>query len=177
MIDFKINNNGELIFNEPEPFSKFKIDFRLSKYPIFNIQFFQEKEYIRTKYDNVFKITFNTNINLKDINDSNNKNVLDLEELKQRIMIHLRTEYNELLSSNLIGSNVYKYKHEDLLAETTINGITDTVTNELKTLFEDLKDKEIEVKVYPYKIDSPFYCQNLNIEIYINKEFIYNFNI
>ena len=177
MLDFKIDNNGELILNELEPFSKFNINFRISKYPIFNIKFLQEKEYIRSNHDNMFNIKFNTNTDLKDVNDSKNESVFNLEELKQRIIIHLRTERNELLSSNLIGSDIYTYKHKDLLAESTQQGISDTVTKELKTLFEDLKDKDIEVKVYPYKIDNPFYCQNLNVEIHIDKEFIYNFNL
>ena len=42
MIDFAINNKGDLTFDRYSPIDIFKLSFRTTKYPIFKIQFLQE---------------------------------------------------------------------------------------------------------------------------------------
>ena len=173
IIDLLINNQGDLILDKYRPLSKFKISFRQSKYPIFKIDFFQNTDYIRTD-NSSFKIQFKTT-NLVAHEDIMNPTIHDIEELKQRIMILLRTEYKELNNNNLIGSKLYTYKHEDILSESVKNGIIDTITEELKTIVDN--DTIIKVTVSPELIDGPFYCQNLNIYIFLNDNLVYNFNL
>lgn len=173
IIDFLINNQGDLIFDKYRSLSKFKIFFRQSKYPIFRIKFLQETDYIHSANSNNFKIRFKTTDLLSNENIINSV-IHNIEELKQRIMILLRTEYQEL-GNNLIGSKLYTYKHQDILSESVQNNIIDTVTKEINSIVDS--NTVVKVTVSPKKIDGPFYCQNLNIYIYLNEQLIYSFNL
>lgn len=42
MIDFAINNKGDLTFDRYSPINIFKLSFRTTKYPIFQIQFYKK---------------------------------------------------------------------------------------------------------------------------------------
>ena len=67
MIDFAINNKGDLTFDRYSPINIFKLSFRTTKYPIFQIQFLQEDQHIeRDIKDNCFVVKFiTTNLNDK----------------------------------------------------------------------------------------------------------------
>lgn len=173
MIDFAINNKGDLTFDRYSPINIFKLSFRTTKYPIFQIQFLQEDQHIeRDIKDNCFVVKFITT-NLNDKKHKQNKAIHNLDELRQRVMIALRTEENELTDSNLLGSKLYIYKHKDILSLDVQQGIIDTITNYLNNMLDGIYN--IEVKVIPKKIDNPFFCQNLSIYIFLNDELLYDF--
>lgn len=174
MIDFALNNKGDIVLERKNYIPKFKISFRQSMFPIFNLKFMQTSEYVRNDNKYNFCIKFKTSNNRDDGSDIINKSVLDKEELKQRIRILLRTEQNELLNKEDFGSKVYIYKHLDILADSTLQGIKQTILNELSNII-DTQTNILDVEVIPKIADGPFYCQNVNIYIYLNSELLFDF--
>lgn len=176
MIDFSIDNSGDLILERKNYIPKLNILFRKSSFPIFNLKFLQTVKTMDTTNNNNydFCINFKTYNNKDDGYDVVNRTVIDKEELKQRIRILLRTEQNELLNKEDFGSRIYTYKHLDILADSTITGIKQTVLNELSNII-DTESNTVDVEVIPKISNGPFYCQNINIYIYLNNELLYDF--
>lgn len=174
MIDFTLNNKGDIILERKDYIPKLKISFRRSLFPIFNLKFLQASEVVSNHYNYNLCVKFKVSNNRDDGNDVVNKSVIDKEELKQRIRILLRTEQNELLNKEDFGSKVYTYKHLDILADSTLQGIKRTVLNELSNII-DTETNTLDVEVIPKMTDGPFYCQNVNIYIYLNNELLFDF--
>lgn len=174
MIDFSIDNNGDITLERKDYIPKFKISFRRSSFPIFNLKFLQASEVSSNHSNYDLCVKFKVFNDRDDGNDVVNKSVIDKEELKQRIRILLRTEQNELLNKEDFGSKVYTYKHSDILADSTLQGIKQTVLNELNNII-DTETNVLDVEVIPKMADGPFYCQNVNIYIYLNNELLFNF--
>ena len=178
MIDFSINNQGDLYLANFDNLSKFKfrVLFHVSKYPVFKLSFLQGKENNLEYSNSAFTLKFRTSNQI--INkDLTNKAVISDEEIRQRIKILLRTEKDELLNKEGFGSQVYLYKHEDLLADSTIQGIQDTIEDELKNILDLSGDNKLEVKAIPKKANGAFYCQNINVYIIYNDELLYEFTL
>ena len=170
MIDFTLNNKGDITLERKDYIPKLKISFRRSLFPIFNLKFLQASEVVSNHYNYNLCIKFKASNNRDDGNDVVNKSVID----KQRIRILLRTEQNELLNKEDFGSKVYTYKHLDILADSTLQGIKQTVLNELSNII-DTETNTLDVEVIPKMTDGPFYCQNVNIYIYLNNELLFDF--
>lgn len=147
----------------------------MAHYPIFNLQLVQQREYIRKPQAADFKIKFVTTnqSTFKQIVNSNS--VIDTDELRQRVRMILRTEYGELAEKLDFGSEVYKYKHLDLFAEETLEGVKQAVVDAITPIIDE--DDNLEVDVIPKKGGGPFYCQNVNIYIYINEQMLYYFSL
>lgn len=174
MIDFTLNNKGDITLERKDYIPKLKISFRRSLFPIFNLKFLQASEVVSNHYNYNLCVKFKVSNNRDDGNDVVNKSVIDKEELKQRIRILLRTEQNELLNKEDFGSKVYTYKHLDILADSTLQGTKQTVLNELSNII-DTETNILDVEVIPKMTDGPFYCQNVNIYIYLNNELLFDF--
>ena len=171
MIDFKINNKGDLILSKQEEFPRMKIQWMNASFPVFRVQFFQGEEFPQMKHKDGFKLTFHTSNAL--INGKSKTNVVKgIEELKQRILVFLRTEYGEMLTKQDFGSQVSIMKHKTITDPSVLSTIEEIIKSELSDAVHDLN---VEVAAASY--EGPFYCQNVNVYIWQGKELLYEFNV
>lgn len=174
MIDLEIDNHGDICMNKKKTIKKLKVSFFISKYPVFKAIIRQQKEYdseadkfvadnTQGKINISFKIPEDTRGNLL------TENLHDEDELRQRITILFRTNKGELLSSlkEKFGSEINKYRHQDITLEETRNKIADLMKAELVGILEN---PSVEVE-HEY-IDSSFYNQNITAYIYDNEQLI-----
>lgn len=173
-VDFKIDNDGDLIFNNIPNNNKFMLKFNISDISQFRIKINSNPTQIMSKdMKKKFHICFKT----KNIDTSKNKcsaNIVSgIEEISQLIEIRLKTSEKEAGRESL-DSSLQKLKHtffvdsEDLFSriESAVKEkIDDIVTN---------ANVHVEYK----KGNGNFYCQNINIYIYNeNGILIYKYTI
>lgn len=116
MIDFKINDIGDISLKEQETIKPFRIDFNSGKSPKFKL-FFRVRSSSHSKYSNLenFKIDFSTNFKYKNQNKYV-ETVRGTEEKSQSIAIRLKTELNELQNFfNDFGCELARMRHQDLI--------------------------------------------------------------
>lgn len=114
MIDFKIDQLGDLTFSRQKKIDQLRINFNVAENPTLRIRF---KARTRQKgwSNNKLRIRFNTNY------EKFNENccvdvVRDDEELNQAIAIRIKTEYDELQNFfSEFGSEINRLRHSDLL--------------------------------------------------------------
>ena len=177
-IDFKINNKGDFILSSSRTYPRLRLDFVNSTYKTLRIDFEQGQEFNDLfDYDKRFNdgkrlnIEFHTN---KDIAKVNRKlsTVLDKDEIKQRIVIALRTEYNEMLPMPGLGSYLVTQRHEDITSEDVHNNVRAIVLNAIGNSLNNP-----DVRVVPKRKDGPFYCSNLNIYVYEDDELFFELEV
>ena len=169
MIDFKINNSGDLVLRNNANYPKFKLNFAVSKHPAMCISFnvmnsVYEDDIIPEK---TMEIRFEADTySSKGVSNSS---INDIEQIKQLIMLRARTETNDL-SNIKFGSNMYLMKHMDIRSKEVHNNIQKIIYDIVKDL---LDNPSVIVKVE--KSNSFFYCQNINIYIYEDGELLFSF--
>lgn len=169
MIDFKINNSGDLVLRNNADYPKFKLNFSVSKHPAMCISFntvnsIYEEDEIAPKS---MEIRFETDTYSS--NGVSNSSVNDIDQIKQLIMLRARTEYGDLANIPF-GSNMYLMKHLDIRSKEVHNNIQKIIYDIVKDL---LDNPSVIVKVE--KSNSYFYCQNINIYIYEDGELLFSF--
>lgn len=116
MIDFKLDERGDIIFSSPEEYDTFRIDFAIKDYPLMLITFNTNDETDEAiKAYNILEIQFFTD-ETELAHGKKLETVIEDEEKAQSIAIRLKTEFGELdgLYYNF-GSELACFRHKDLL--------------------------------------------------------------
>ena len=119
MIDFRLDERGDIILSSPEEYDTFRIDFAIKDYPLMLITFTTNGEADESKNaDNILEIQFYTD-EIEIAHGKKLETVIEDEEKAQSIAIRLKTELGELddLYYNF-GSELAYYRHLDLLNDT-----------------------------------------------------------
>lgn len=175
IIDFKITNSGDLILTNHKNEEPFRIDFFIDSFPIFNINFLQGEENTSKNVipNNCFNLKFKVKNELVGYEKAKKaKIVRNLEEIKQRILIKLRTEYGDLSYNKTFGTTLWQIKHLDIRNKDTISKLQKIVED---AIFPILSEPKVVLKKSKY--DGVFFCQNINIYIYNYDELVYNFSL
>lgn len=127
MIDFKLDERGDIILSSPDEYSAFRIDFAIKEYPLLLITFKNDEEDEDTNKNNCLEIQFITD-EVEPIHGKKLDTVTDNEEKAQSIAIRLKTELGELdeLYFNF-GSELACFRHLDLLNNTYWSKIEEKV--------------------------------------------------
>ena len=132
MIDFKLDERGDIIFSSPEEYDTFRIDFAIKDYPLMLITFTTNDEADESKNaDNILEIQFFTD-ETETVHGKKIETVIEDKEKAQSIAIRLKTELGELgdLYYNF-GSELIDLRHKDLLNDTYWGKIEEKVKDEL----------------------------------------------
>ena len=133
MIDFKLNDKGDLVIGYPEEFERFRINFVTGEFPKLRIVFKGEAEE-KTAPESVFCMRFYT-----DEKEREHAKIIETvnedEEKAQSVAIRLKTELGELdgLYYNF-GSELACFRHKDLLNTAYWSKIEEKV----KTVISDI---------------------------------------
>ena len=128
MIDFRLDERGDIILSSPEEYDTFRIDFAIKDYPLMLITFTTNDEAGEAiKADNILEIQFYTD-ETEIAHGKKLETVIEDEEKAQSIAIRLKTELGELddLYYNF-GSELAYYRHLDLLNDTYWSKIEEKV--------------------------------------------------
>ena len=169
MIDFALTNTGDFALGKQSMHPCLRIDWKCSDYPVLKIEFEQAKEHRDQPLASALMIQFDAASG--DSSDKIGKGTLhDRDELRQRIIIMLRTELGESPLSEGLGTDLVLQKHRDINDMAVLEAIQSTVKNAVS---EVLEDPVVQVKVE--KSSGNFYCQNVNVYIYEKGELLYSF--
>ena len=118
MIDFKLDERGDIILSSPDEYAVFRIDFAIKEYPLLLITLNNDVEDEDTNKNNCLEIQFITD-EVEPIHGKKFDTVTDNEEKAQSIAIRLKTELGEMegLYHNF-GSELTCFRHLDLLNDT-----------------------------------------------------------
>ena len=133
MIDFKLDDKGDLVISYPEEYDRFRINFVTGKFPKLRIVFKGEAEE-KTAPESVFCMRFYT-----DENEREHAKIIETvkedEEKAQSVAIRLKTELGELNSFYYsFGSELVDLRHKDLLNDAYCSKIEEKV----KTAIQDI---------------------------------------
>lgn len=177
-IDFKIDNRGDFVLSSSNNYPRLRLDFINSTYQTLRIDFEQGVPHPPLfSYEDKYKDGKRLNIEFYTNKDSARMDrkistVFDKDELRQRIIIALRTEYNETEFMDDFGSFLVTQRHEDITEEKVHNNVRDIV---LSVIGDKLDNPD--VRVVPKKINGPFYCSNLNIYVYDDDELLFELEV
>lgn len=150
MIDFAINDIGDIMLEEPKQvYPKYKIKFAASElYPKYKINFWARTG--KKKRNGSLKINFITDVSLREY-DKNIAVVRDTDEQSQSIAIRLKTELGELQDFfSDFGSELNKIRHTDLqLTSDKKNTIINYVESAIYDIF-----KSADITVNVEKLDT-----------------------
>lgn len=168
MIDFKLNDKGDLIIGRPEEYERFKIKFVTGEFPKLRIVFKGEAEE-KIVPESIFCMRFYT-----DENEREHAKILETvkedEERAQSIAIRLKTELGELNNFYYnFGSELVDLRHLDLLNDTYWSKLAEKV----KVAIQDIIPyNESSVKITRIYEDNNFQVETLCISISENGQFI-----
>ena len=135
MIDFRLDERGDIILSSPEEYDTFRIDFAIKDYPLMLITFTTNDEAGEAiKADNILEIQFYTD-ETEIAHGKKLETVIEDEEKAQSIAIRLKTELGEFddLYYNF-GSELIDSRHKDLLNTAYLSKIEEKV----KTVISDI---------------------------------------
>ena len=171
-IDFRLDNQGDFLISTPPLHNRLRLDWYDSDYPVLRINFEQGQEYPpRIPKPYRIRIDFTTDKS-KEIPNRRFTVLSGVEEIKQRIMIRLRTEKDEIPYMPNFGSYLATQKHEDLLSDRTKNMIENIVYNEVVDILKDPR-----VIAVPKRSSGTFYCQNIHIYVYEGNELYFDIDL
>lgn len=168
MIDFRLNDKGDLIIDRQEEFERFKINFVTGEFPKLRIVFKGEAEE-KIAPESIFCMRFYV-----DENEKEHAKILETvkedEEKAQSIAIRLKTELGELNNFYYdFGSELVDLRHVDLLNDTYWSKLTEKV----KVAIQDIIPyEESSVSIDRVYEDSNFQVETLRISILENGQFI-----
>jgi len=165
MIDLAISNSGDLAASKPLDTPKLTLSWKESEHPTLMLTLKTGRNMDDAPEVRGLKLSF-------DVSTSNPLNecsgVHDIEELRQRIMILLRTEDGDAG----LGTLLRQQKHKDILDEEVQKAVYEIVLNAVSEYLE-----EPYVYIRRGSTEGPFSCQNLNIYVYNGQEEIYDFEL
>lgn len=169
MIDFKLDDHGDIVIKEAHAYNRFNIAFNPNKLDnCLRISF--HTEVMNKEQRAPFAMTFyvsNKNENLKTV-----QTVRDIESKVQLIRIRAMTEYGELSNRADVGSDISKTRHGNLYDADHIETIRRYVVEMIKDLLTDY-----EVIVQPKNTEGNLYCHNMGVDIISEGKNIYSFTI
>lgn len=172
MIDLQATNNGDIMLRRNKTYTDMKIQFFVSEHPACRLRFLQGKESREQEVPlSMMKISFRT----KHQTASNEKTAILLEkeaEIRQRIILCLRTEHGDIAAKPDFGSNIVSMKHRDIRSCEVQQELKDIVMTTVSGILETP-----EVMVVPERYEGDFYCQNINIYIFNAGKLIYQFGM
>ena len=173
MADLKIDNSGDLVMDKENPLPCFKLSFIVSDYPAFHLSFRQTSEETFMSKGNKplsqFMLTFAPGTpSYPDIVPVINGN----DELKQRIIILLRTELGEITNKSDFGTELYTVKHLDITQQSTLDRIHDIVYDAVKDILNDPN-----VFVSQKYGTGPFFHATAAVYIMDGNQSIYDFDL
>jgi len=169
MIDIAVNNSGDFILEQKLNMPKMKLFWAESPHQVLRLLFRTGRNTDEPRNKDGLRLSFRVNEAppLKSCHAAH-----DIEELRQRIRILLRTELTEIKSDESYGTTLRREKHKDI----TNLALHETIR---KIVLEAVSDYLANPKVYVEKreTDTPFSCQNLNVYIYDGRYEIYEFEM
>lgn len=153
-------------------YPRMRLDFFASQFPVMRISFLQGNESKRIKPTGTqCAIRFKTNTN--SYTSGTTSSVLTgTDELRQRIMIALRTEYGDVATKPEFGSEIFRVRHLDINSSEVQHQLENAILNELDDILEE---PGVTLKV-EYG-DGDFFCQNINAYVFEGNALVYNFSI
>ena len=171
-IDLKLDNRGDFILSTSRHHDKLRIDWIDSDYPVLRIDFEQGQE-IKSRISKPSRIRIDFLTDKQDrVNDRRFETVSNKEELKQRIMILLRTERGEISCCPSVGSYLVTQRYEDINSADVQTMIENIVYNEVMNILENPT-----VRAVPKRKGGPFFCQNMNVYVYEGTELFFEIEI
>jgi len=171
-VDFMVDNRGDFFLGNIEQYPRLRIDWVDSTQPTLRIDFEQGEEQVRMEPKrNQFCIDFVTAQAERSLN-AKAPAVTGIQEIRQRIMIRLRTEFGEMKLKPNFGSYLVTQRHEDIMSDEVHSMIQSIVFAEVAELLVNPN-----VVVAPKKKDGPFYCQNLNVYVYDDDELVFDIEV
>lgn len=168
MLDFKITNSGDLAFSDNVTSEEITIRFTIAKYPSFIVSF-NTPQRTSNKKEEGLTISFDTN-KVLNLNDKF-ATVHSDDEIAQAIRIRVRTELEELKRRENVGSTLLLWKHKK---------IDDNILNNIRNIIQDIvieitDSEKYSVEAVREEGTGNFYCQNITVYIYREKDLIYQF--
>lgn len=168
-IDFLVNNQGDFVLSNIEQYPRLRIDWVDATQPVLRIDFEQGEEYSSFSQNNKqLRIDFITDRDNRTL-DAKAATVTDIYELRQRIMLKLRTELGEMKLKPNFGSYIVTQRHEDIMSESVQSMVQSIVLAEVKNMLNNPRVTVVPKK----KTGTPFYCQNMNVYIYEDEELLF----
>lgn len=170
MIDFALNNAGDIILEHKETYDIFKLSFVGPGYPVFKTNFHMLNNPPAKKDKRSFRLRFTTNQN-----ESAYKKIKTIhkdDEIRQRIMLKLRTELNDIFHHQDFGSNINIQRHKiitDANLELLASMAQDTIQN--------ITNDTYRVEAKQVKRNNNFVTENINLYIYRNEELFFVFEL
>ena len=166
-IDFMIDDRGDFLLSTPPAYQRLKLSWVNSNYPVLKLSFEQGQSCSERKSYNRLRIDFIADQDSKIMNRKF-MTVNDKKELRQRIMIRLRTERGEMNLFKNFGSYLVTQRHEDIMSDDVKTSVENIVYAEIADILQNPK-----VVAVPKRKDGPFFCQNMNVYIYDDNDLIY----
>lgn len=172
LIDFRINDAGDLILEKTQRNKRFKMSFVVAPHNAFRLVIGCNPPQIKST-NKKFHIQFSTaNTDSKESMYSASA-VQELEEISQLIMIRLKTSEEES-DRDLINTKLQKLKHTMFIDSEELFGEIKTV---IKDKICDLLDSPI-INVEYINTSGNFYCQNISVSIYTkDNNLIYTYTV
>lgn len=169
MIDLAISNSGDIAMSEKLTAPELKLSWRIGDYESLILSFIIGRNMIDPEENTGLELFFTIG---KEEDKKQCDIAHDIENIRQQVMMLLRTPREELPLSKEYGSDLYLLKHKDITSESVVDKVKEIVT-EISSRY--IKNPKILVKRTP--TDSAFSSQNLNVYIYDKNVEIYNFNM
>ena len=149
MIDFKLDERGDIILSSPEEYDTFRIDFAIKDYPLMLITFNTNGKADESKNaDNILEIQFFTD-ETETVHGKKIETIIEDEEKAQSIAIRLKTELGELddLYYNF-GSELVDLRHKDLLNDAYCSKIEEKVKTAIQDIIPYYESAVVISRVY-----------------------------
>jgi gene 25-like lysozyme len=169
MIDIAINNSGDFILGKKPCASRLSLSWKSGAYDSLRLSFKTGKNMNDPRESTGLCLEFTTsNITPQLACQSTH----DAEELKQRILVLLRTERGELVGQRSYGAELNQKRHQDITNAEVVRAVEDIVLAAVEPLLN-----EPRVAVEKRLSDGVFRSQNINVYIYDGKKEIYHFSM
>lgn len=166
-IDFEIDERGDFITTVSQQHKRLQLSWVNSNHSVLRIDFEQGQKYSERKIEGRLCLNFISDYSTKPVK-AMFATVSNNDEIRQRIIIRLKTEKGEMRLKRTLGSYLVKQRHEDIMAAEVQEAIESIVLSEVYGVLE--KPKIIAKPVYT---TGPFFCQNMNVYIYNDDELVY----
>jgi hypothetical protein len=170
MIDFALNNAGDIILEHKETYDIFKLSFVASGYPVFKTNFLVLNNPPTKKDTRSFRLRFTTNQN-----ESAYKKIKTIhkdDEIRQRIMLKLRTELNDIFHHQDFGSNINMQRHK-IITDANLELLASMAQDSIQNITNDT----YRVEAKQVKRNNNFVTENINLYIYRNEELFFVFEL
>lgn len=158
LVDFKLDNSGDLVFQEQDSTSNIlKLSFALTKTKVLKLVMDFEQDKKSFVGENAVKISFET------IRTTANKSVAvirDDEAIAQLIKMKLKTVLGELPLNKEFGSKITLLKHKDI-TDKNLKALENYILECISEFTSGAK-----VKAYPYINYDKGYTQTIMVNVY-----------